>query len=782
MPPRISVDRVAPPPPDHGVSPFEDTARRTAATRTEQSRPSPLETAMVHQSFSPEGDMNPVEPLDFDTKQTIFRHFNAFCKEAARLEEMDHEAFRNDPVYKLALKVWRDHANFFVNTAVEETVPATEEGGEERKITRFKTEHSFQTQNFKNEELNIMRGVLMKATDQLTAAAGYERVALHRKMPPDIVYELPSKNIAMEEYELRKKQSWIRELFQRGRNMYQVPTRNTELADLARLGFLRRLPIETELVPRWNGLGKEPKPINRRYVGAYAERIRFLDQRVYSQTDQAQEIIALHNAEIKLREQVVGIPERKNALVASGGKFARDDLSNEILIQTEAIYEERGVRPEQLAKLPARTRVEIREAATSRAVVVLAKETVRTVVSEEKTAELARDDLINQAQARAKHDREKSVDPDAARFRQRLPNGTIDIISDTAFNTLKSERETIDRDLKAAQKTADEAQAKLNRLQELRNDEKTKRERQAELKMTMAGFPYRLETKRGATALRTTIETANPRWSPDRVMEEYEKYRAKYTPVYTEIQNIKAYFAELATLTTNEITIAGAIATAKTTVADKKQQLSAKAEPIAPSINFADHREFIAGSSEPGAGRPSADRYEDLVNSAQEIMYSPAKRSDALKSFDNLRQMLAGNPTTEKDQLLAKDVFRGRVLINNLAQALGVTSEDWQEWGLKLVEAGAGGITTGEIDPQTGVINNQFGGYKLSRARWNEVVGIAEKKLLAHMRSLSPEQSAEIILAVHRERLKAVSSAGDPTQYSGIELDRKIWLNRRRAK
>src|SRR3989344_2546874 len=236
MPPRISVDRVAPPPPDHGVSPFEQRTTQRAASQAEQSRPKdPLETSMVHQSFSPEGDMNPVEDMDSDTKQVVFGHFNAFCKEAARLEEMDHEAFNNDPVYKLALKVWRDHPTFFVNTTEEETIPATKEGGEERKVTRFKTERSFQS--FKAEELVIIRGVLIKAADQLSAAAGFERTTPNHRMPPDTVLELSNKDVSLEPYQLEPKQSWVKWLFSRRKKDVRIPTRDTEFSDLVQLGY-----------------------------------------------------------------------------------------------------------------------------------------------------------------------------------------------------------------------------------------------------------------------------------------------------------------------------------------------------------------------------------------------------------------------------------------------------------------------------------------------------------------------------------------------------------------
>ena len=345
------------------------------------------------------------------------------------------------------------------------------------------------------------------------------------------------------------------------------------------------------------------------------------------------------------------------------------------------------------------------------------------------------------------------MSPEERKFRQKKPDGTIDIISEQVFNDLRARRRPIEQGVQTAQTESAELQRKLTSLEGLRNTRKEKLDRQAALNIEMNGFPFRIEAQAGADALTAEIKRVNPRWLPAQIKEEYDKYKALYDPVYAESVRVNTELSDIATrippLEANEADDIRELAARTRSIADNQAELARMNEPIAPAPNYEEralYREFIAGSREPG--NKSEDRYTDLVNGALTAIYTPATRVEALKSIADLRRVLSGDPASEKDRQIARGMLKDTVLINGLAQALGVTAEGWQLWGLKSVET-TKNTTTGEVDPKTGIVDYKYGAQPVSHERWSEIVKIAEEHLLPRMRALTPNQTAEIIRTIY---------------------------------
>jgi len=713
-----------------------------------------------------------------ETKNTIVHHFNQFCQMTERLEREDSRAFRNEPLYAEALKIWKAHApDFHLSPTPEASETANSWFQLVKKVVIKETPKEvpdkqapveaagFDPKNFTDEERIVIEGVLRLAARQLAHA---------------VSVDIPNANIPIRttEFTSTGEYSLI------SKDKPAVPERFTLLD---KRGYPVRSPASLDELRRQ--FLRLPNTVNT----AYAEAIGFNNPQLYTEQQRLLKVAELHNATITLRESITGLKPTR-AFGVPTRVFGRDLLSVEIMHQSGNLLNER-FHGKTFAQLTPQERSDLEQAAISRAVVALGGR-AKEIVTEHGVEKYGGEHLVAIAKQRADAQREVKVerivykkvnkntdgsttieDSDAAKY-----NNGIKIQQDkqakvtqltTERTTLEQRIQSITQELESAERDPKYNKTALNIQLEVA---------QEQLNAFPVDFKDKTMLKEYIDNLKSRITTIQPKLinkttqTTENLSPEAYTHLTALSNKYNELVGIKIEAKlRLKQLTTLEDEL-NAIHT-QLTENDKKiqkaqtsltysQNTEYKKETQTQTPEAVGQIDFIVGHEPREEGEQKIPSFNDRLNHVGETFFNGKSRDGALSSWDNYRAMLFGVEGDLKGQEMARTVLPDEILTRSLSLLLEIPPQDcldslYQKNPQWIFEHPYAFVA------EDGTFNWEHKSIAIDLTTKPALMEIVKQTIMDRMRTFTPSTNTMIAMGVLNERLRAASE-GKPTEWSGF--------------
>lgn len=803
---------------DAGVGRTNGTPVENGAASRVKTPEGPNALEGTHQAFHREGDAVHFSDIDARVKNVMVTHLNRMYQMAVDLRRDKPAVFKNNPIYQSLIDVMERNPDFFTL----EDIPQGEEmykkglkGVLGQKETIAPEIPRVTIEDFSDQDLFVLDGVLRVATDELALSAGVNVIN-------------PNQRIILTEPGIATNKN------------YQL-LKNGKPAPVG-----ASLPL----------LQRQFASVGGRLNTPYAQEIGFSTDQ-YDQRERLQEIGELVNTRIALTEALTG-KKAWDSLGQRNPEFARDRLSMRTrLVEEQLLFERHPGR--QINQLTGLERIRLHRDALQQSIVDIGSDRYEDITERVK-GKYETPELAAQAVQQAEGFEEQQVNIPVYKEVQTQPNGSTQEVTitkqeweqgkqaldakDEEITNKQTEIDNIVAKIQAAEQEVTRLetlditqnppdiapnliQAVTQEQQHVTTVEATITRLEAELaKLETNEVTIRADHAAAAQALQNFVvdfsDTAQRDAYIDTLKRQITVQRQGQPQVITElsdaavrhIQELTTTYNQLQkTLAENEYRITriddirnaggeldvarGALTTAQTNLegaqvaartaqeAERRRQLSQARTRLSRAQSNKTARENEKGtlqterdglhqvkvppdtetSTPPEAKQirfiigTDGEKYRENINNICEVMFSE-ESEQALESFDTLRATLFGVGDNLEGQEMAQEVCPDEVLIDNLASAMNVTPDNWIVW-LGLTNPPYAFLNSdGTIDWNNWQLQR---GIEITKA---DLINNARDGLIARMRHNSTSTNALIAMSILRERLKAAST-GRPTEYTG---------------